>query len=171
MPNIYLVGMMGSGKSVTGKQLARLLGFDFVDLDGWIEKKNRASVPEIFEKKGEPFFRDAETSALKEVSQKKNQVIAAGGGIVLKSENRVIMHECGTVVYLETALATLIERLRGKKDRPLLKGGRLEEMAAKIFLERKGLYEKICDFSVTTDGQTAESAAQNIFEILANTQS
>ena len=169
MPNIYLVGMMGSGKSVTAKQLARLLNFGFVDLDGVMEKKHGSSIPEIFARKGEPFFRDEETVLLKEVSKKENQVIATGGGLVLKSENRIIMHETGTVVYLETALATLIERLRGKKDRPLLQGGTLEERVAKIFLERKSLYEKICDFSVTTDGESAESVAKKIFEVLKKT--
>ncbi|MBI3306388.1 MAG: shikimate kinase [Candidatus Omnitrophica bacterium] len=171
MPNIYLVGMMGSGKSVTGKQLARLLRTNFVDLDDYIEKKNCASIAEIFEKKGESFFRDEETSVLKEVSQKENQVIATGGGLVLKSEHRILMHENGTVVYLETTLPTLIDRLRGKKDRPLLKGGKFEEMVARIFLERKSLYEKVCDFSVTTDGETAESVAKKIFEVLEKTRS
>ena len=85
--NIYLIGMMGSGKTVTGKDLAERLNYTFVDLDAEIQAKEGRSIPEIFAGSGEPYFRDVESSVLEHFSKKNGQVIATGGGIVLREEN------------------------------------------------------------------------------------
>ncbi|MCM8775883.1 MAG: shikimate kinase [Candidatus Omnitrophica bacterium] len=164
--NIYLTGMMGSGKSVTGKRLARLLGFGFIDLDGCIEQKTRSSISDIFETKGEAYFREIETECLEEVSKLSSQVVATGGGILLRASNIEGMRRSGIIVYLRTSMADLLRRLKEKDNRPLLKNGNLEENLNRIWRERRALYESICDFEVDTNGETADSVAQKIYQKL-----
>ena len=166
MSNIYLVGMMGSGKSVTGKRLAPMLGSEFVDLDNWIEKRTGRPIREIFEKEGEPYFREQEAALLKEASGTGPRVVATGGGAVLRPENVERMRETGKVVYLEASLETLWKRVKEKNDRPLLKNGEPKQALARILGEREALYKTTCDFRVNTDGQKAERVAREIFEIL-----
>ena len=166
MNNIYLVGMMGSGKSVTAKKLAALLGYGFVDLDQWIEERHRRSINDIFEKEGEVFFREAEAALLKEASTSAPRVVATGGGTILKQDNVDRMHATGTLVFLETSPDVLWDRVRHKKDRPLLKSADPKEKLMGIFSERLSFYEKACDFKVNTDGQTAEAVAEKILEKL-----
>ena len=166
MNNLYLVGMMGSGKSVTGKKLAALLGYAFVDLDQWIEEKHRRSITEIFEKEGETFFRAQEAVLLAEACGAGPRVVATGGGTVLRPENVERMQATGKVIYLETSLGLLWHRVKSKQDRPLLKGADPKTSLASIFEARRPLYEKSADFSVNTDGQTAEKVARKILEEL-----
>src|SRR3990167_7279780 len=110
--NIYLIGMMGSGKSVTGKALADMMKLKFVDLDSVLAEKTGSSISEIFESKGETHFRNLEAQILdKTVSQENHAVIATGGGIVVRPENVRIMKETGRVVYLKTGMECLKERL------------------------------------------------------------
>ena len=166
MPNIYLIGMMGSGKSVTGKKLASLLGASFVDLDDLIQERTGRTINDIFEKDGEGFFRSEEAVILKEVSGVSPRVVATGGGTVLRPENVARMRGTGKIVYLETSLAVLWERVRNKKDRPLLRQGDPQENLRRILAEREPFYKQVCDFRVDTNGQTAEAVAQKIFSLL-----
>lgn len=167
MPNlIYLIGMMGSGKSVTGKALAQCLGYEFADLDQVITAKAGKSIPEIFSSEGEAAFRVLESQALREVSAGSRKVIATGGGVVLKAENTERMRETGTVIYLETSFPVLWERVKLCKNRPLLQGGNPEESLKTIYQNRKTIYEQSADQSVSTDGETGESAAQKILNLL-----
>ena len=166
MNNLYLVGMMGSGKSVTGKKLAALLQCGFVDLDQWIEDRYHRSINEIFEKEGEPFFRDAEAGLLKEASGAGPRVVATGGGTVLRRENVTLMRGTGKIVFLETSPDMLWERVKHKKDRPLLKGLDPQGKLRQIFSSRQSFYEQACDFKVNTDGQTAEVVAEKILQEL-----
>ena len=142
MSNIYLVGMMGSGKTVTGRHLAVLLNYGFVDLDENIQDKLHRTISDIFEKEGEPFFRKEEAGVLKEVSGIGRRVIATGGGTVLLPENVTRMKSTGKVVYLETSLELLWQRVRGKKDRPLLKQSDPRQSLEMIFAARRPLYEQ-----------------------------
>ncbi len=164
MNNLYLVGMMGSGKSVTGKKLALLLGYAFVDLDQWIEEKHRRLITEIFEKEGEAFFRDTEAALLKEACSAGPRVVATGGGTVLRPENVEQMKTTGKVVFLETSLEMIWSRVKNKKDRPLLKGQDPQSNLKAIFMARRPAYEQSCDFRVNTDGQSAETVARKILE-------
>ncbi len=168
MSNIYLIGMMGSGKSVTGKRLASLLKVSFVDLDELIQEKTRRSINDLFEKEGEDWFRSEEIAVLKEASGTSPRVIATGGGSILRAENVERMRSTGKMVYLETSLEVLWQRVREKKDRPLLRQGDPRQCLAELFQYRKPLYERACDWQVPTDGQTADSVAQKIFNWLQN---
>lgn len=164
--NIYLVGMMGSGKTVTGKALASLTGFRFIDLDQVIESEQGMTIAVLFEKKGESFFRDLETQALKAAAAGTQQVISTGGGIVLRPENREIMKNSGTVVFLETGLPWLLKRLRGSTERPLLKTPDWANRVEQLVKERMPLYKTAASVSVLTDGKTAAQAAGEIVSLL-----
>ena len=118
--NIYLVGFMGTGKSVVGQELARQKRWKFMDLDQLIELREKSAISDIFAKKGETYFRKAETKALKEVAKEDNFVIACGGGIVTRNENILAMKETGLVVCLTATPAVIIKRTSGCTHRPLL---------------------------------------------------
>jgi len=168
MGNIYLIGMMGSGKSVTGKELSALIRYDFVDLDDLIQAKAGRTISEIFATDGEPFFRDEEAVILRQTSQAERRVVATGGGIILQSQNTECMRQTGKIVYLETTPETLWSRIRGKKDRPLLKSDSPKENLMRVFAARAILYKKACDFSVSTDSQSADAVARAILKMLPN---
>ncbi len=160
--NIYLVGMMGSGKTVTGKALAALAKMKFVDLDRMIETEEKLSVAGIFEAKGEPFFRNLESEVLKRLSARDGQVLSTGGGLVLRDANRLLMKETGKVVFLETSVPWLIKRLRGSTERPLLKTENWIERVEVLAGERAPLYKSCSDLVVVTDGKTPVETAEEI---------
>jgi len=156
--------MMGSGKTMTGKALAAQLGYAFVDLDAEIQTKEGCSIAEIFAQKGEPYFREVESSVLKDFSKKARQVIATGGGIALREANVQLIRETGTPCLLQASAKSLWERVRYSKDRPLLNKPNPYEALKQILKDRKNSYEKACFFSVQTDGKTAEDVASEIQE-------
>ncbi|HTL48224.1 MAG TPA: shikimate kinase [Verrucomicrobiae bacterium] len=160
--NVYLVGMMGSGKSSTGQALASLLDLRFVDVDREIQKSESAAVAEIFEKKGEPYFREAESRELERVSRESGQVVATGGGVVLKESNIRVMRRTGKIVYLKTSVDWLVSRLAHDTERPLLKGEDLEVRLGKLARQRASYYDKAGDFVFVTDGKTPEAVAVEI---------
>jgi shikimate kinase len=164
--NIYLIGMMGSGKTETGKILAELLDEAFVDLDAEIQAKEGLSIPEIFAGSGESYFRDVECSVLEDFSKESGQVIATGGGIVLREENVRRMKKTGKVVLLKTSAECLWQRVRYSKDRPLLNKPDPFGALRQILNDRGTLYENACNFSVLTDGKIAEDVAGEIREML-----
>ncbi len=167
MPNIYLVGMMGSGKSVTGKKLALKLGYSFMDLDDLIQARLRKTIVEVFAEKGEAFFRDEESKLLREVCDNASRVIATGGGAVLKATNVERMKQTGEVVFLETSLEVLWNRVKEKQDRPLLKqDANPKESLLKIYTYRQPLYEAASSLRVNTDGKTASEVADDIYRLL-----
>jgi shikimate kinase len=158
--------MMGSGKTVTGKALAERLGYTFVDLDAEIQTKEGRSIPDIFVGSGEPYFRDAESSVLEHFSKKAKQVVATGGGIVLREENVRRMKETGKVVLLDASVESLWQRVRYSKDRPLLNKPDPLGALRQILSDRGAFYSKACHFSVLTDGKIAEDVASEILEML-----
>ncbi len=166
MLNIYLTGMMGSGKSVTGWRLASRLGYIFVDLDELIQTRTKKMINEIFASEGEEAFRHQESLVVREVAGETSRVIATGGGTVLKSVNVDLMHQSGKIVFLETSPDMLWERVKGKKDRPLLRGDNPKGNLMRIYADRQPLYENTKDFKVTTDGKTAAAVADEIFQLL-----
>lgn len=163
MRNIYLIGMMGAGKTTTGRELARLLGLTFTDIDDGIVEEAGQSINEIFENEGEAFFRRVERDILARAASGLNQVVATGGGIVLDPVNRERIKATGMAIYLKTGLAVLWKRVQAKKDRPLLRTPRPEETLAGLFRERSPYYEALADKSFLTDGKSPEAMAQEIF--------
>lgn len=164
--NIYLIGMMGSGKTATGKVLADLLGYAFVDLDAEIQTKEGRPIPEIFSGSGEPYFRDVESSVLEYFSKQSEQVIATGGGIVLREENVRRMKKTGKVVLLKASAESLWQRVRYSKDRPLLNKPDPFGALQQILSDRGSFYENACHFSILTDGKIADDVANEIREML-----
>ena len=164
--NIYLIGMMGSGKTVTGKALAGLLDCAFVDLDAEIQAKEGRSIPEIFAGSGEPYFRDVESSVLEHFSRQNGQVIATGGGIVLRGENVQLMKKTGDVVWLKASAESLWQRVQYSKDRPLLNKPDPFGTLRQILNDRVRLYENACHSFVLTDGKIGEDVASEIKEML-----
>ncbi len=161
---MYLIGMMGSGKTTSGRALAKLLSVPFVDLDDQIIEHEGASINEIFGKKGEPHFRKVEAELLKQVSKTTNQVVATGGGVVIESSNREQMQNSGSVIYLKTSLDVLWERVRQKKDRPLLKSSDPKKSLADLFYKRTPLYETSSENFFLTDHKSPEAVAREIYK-------
>jgi shikimate kinase len=132
--NIYLVGLMGAGKTTIGRQLARRLGRRFYDSDHEIVARTGVPIPTIFEIEGEEGFRRRESLAIAELTSGTDIVLATGGGVVLSPENRKRLHDTGWVVYLNVPPAMLFERTRLDRNRPLLRVenplGKLEELHA-----------------------------------------
>lgn len=132
--NIYLVGLMGAGKTTIGRQLARRLGRRFYDSDHEIVARTGVPIPTIFEIEGEEGFRRRESLAIAELTSGTDIVLATGGGVVLSPENRKRLHDTGWVVYLNVPPIMLFERTRHDRNRPLLRVenplGKLEELHA-----------------------------------------
>ena len=163
--NVYLIGMMGAGKTETGRALARQAGMKFIDLDEEIERCTRQTINGIFETQGEPFFRAAEKKLLNEASGEKGAVIAPGGGIVLDPANIARMKATGIVIYLETSREVLWQRVREKRDRPLLKAPDPKQTFLELFETRRPLYESASKARVMTDGFSPEAVARKIAEL------
>ena len=149
--NILLTGFMGAGKTTVGKKLAKRLGYFFIDTDREIEKEQGCSIAEIFKYGGEECFRDLETDILQKLQTKQNLVIATGGGMVLRNENRSLMQSLGTRVYLKVELQELMRRLKKDKKRPLLQKSKPEEHILEMLQQRKSIYEEAECIIDTTD--------------------
>lgn len=130
---IYLIGFMASGKTTNGKKIAGMMGYDFIDMDHWIEEQEGSSVAEIFKIKGEDHFRKCETAAILELTKKENCVISTGGGAPCHGKNMQLLNNSGLTIYLKLPPAALLSRLKKSYvDRPLMKGKSDEEMLQTI---------------------------------------
>jgi shikimate kinase len=158
--NIVLVGFMGTGKSTVGRFLAEKLGWEFIDTDHYIEKQEKMSIAELFNKHGEPYFREIETRSILEIMEKSNQVISTGGGAVLAEENRRSLKANGFVVALTASLETIIQRVGGDRNRPLLQG-KANEIVPQLLKLRKHAYD-FADFTISTDRLRIEFIAQRL---------
>jgi shikimate kinase len=161
-PNIFLIGPMGSGKSAVGRHLARILRFFFHDSDADIESRTGVDIAFIFEKEGEAGFRLRERESIERLTGLTGVVIATGGGAVIHAENRRMLAERGTVVYLETSVGQQLERTRHGRHRPLLNDTDPEEKLAELMRHRAQLYAEIADITVATDGRRVQAVAEEI---------
>jgi shikimate kinase len=157
--NIYLIGMMGSGKSTVGKTLSEKMHKPFVDLDSEIEKAAGKSISEIFDIDGEEQFRKMETKQLKQYSE---SIVACGGGIVLKDENREFINENGIAILLLATMGELTQRLSNSGNRPLLANDNTEEALTKLWMERQIDYLETANFTIETDGKNPEELTEKI---------
>ncbi|MBE9068572.1 shikimate kinase [Leptolyngbya cf. ectocarpi LEGE 11479] len=145
--NLYLVGMMGSGKSTLGKYLARTLNYRFIDTDDVIVQAAGQSINDIFSEQGETAFRTLESQVLARVAPYTHTVIATGGGMVVKQENWSHL-QSGLVVWIDVAVDELLVRLRRDQSRPLLKSGNLRQKLTTLLEQRQPRYAQ-ADVTVT----------------------
>ena len=156
---VFLVGPPGAGKSTVGRHLAAHLQATFFDLDEVIQERAGADIPWIFDVEGELGFRDRESAVVKDFASRDNVVVATGGGIVLRPENRTVMSSASTVVYLKTSLSTLVSRTEGKTKRPLLAGKDVRKVLQEIMAVREPLYREVADVTVASTAGSAKSLA------------
>lgn len=163
--NIVLTGFMGTGKTYTGRALAKSLGIKFVDTDVLIEKEAGITIPDIFEKFGEPHFRGLEREIVKRVSQENGAVIAVGGGAIVNPDNLADLKKKGVIICLKASPELILSRVERNSDRPLLQ---VEDRIGKIteLLEKRAPYYEKADFTVDTDGKTPEQVAEEILKIV-----
>ena len=163
MKRIVLMGFMGAGKTTIGKALAEKLSWDFIDTDAEIEKEQGRKISEIFETEGEQAFRDMETRLLKKLEKSEEQfVLSIGGGMPVREENRELLRQIGTVVYLKATKEELVRRLSGDTSRPLLQGGALEEKVAALMAARESIYVETAHQEVVTDGKSVKELIEKI---------
>jgi shikimate kinase len=161
---VILVGFMGAGKSSVGQLLSQMTGWGFIDTDDMIEQAAGKTISEIFAEDGEPAFRELETNALNSLVDKRRSIIATGGGIILKKENRELLKQIGTTFYLKASPETIYERIKSETHRPLLAVDDPQKKIAEILNERADLYEGM-RVIVETDGRTVKKIAATIGSI------
>ena len=149
--NIFLIGLMGSGKTTIGKILSKTLNKDFYDSDHVVEEKTGVKVPLIFEYEGEVGFRNRESKILEEIMSCKNTVVGTGGGIILSKMNREIIISMGFVVYLTASIKELVYRTEYDKNRPLINNGNAEVKITNILKGREKYYENTSNARISTD--------------------
>ncbi len=160
--NIYLIGMMGSGKSTVGKHLSVMLGIPFLDLDHYIEVKHQKSIADIFKEYGEARFRELEFEALSQI-ETSSVLVACGGGIILDSRNRKKLQSSGKVVFLKASIPELTKRLGNVTNRPLLKEKAVRKELNHIWQKRKDFYEKTAHLTVDTKKRSPKEISEDIF--------
>ncbi len=163
--SLYLVGMMGSGKTSTGRPLAERLGYGFVDADAVIEQAAGCSIPDIFDRDGEAGFRSLESQVLSAISQRHSLVVATGGGVVTQPENWGLLHS-GIVIWLDVVPEQLLQRLNADStERPLLQTADPEAALNALLNERRPLYAE-ADLTVVINDETPEAVADGILQLV-----
>ncbi len=164
--NIYLIGYRGTGKTTLGRALGMELKHRFIDIDELIVEKAGLTIPEIFEQQGEKSFRDMETEILKEVSQDKNLVIATGGGIIEREENRSVLKKNGFIIYLTASPDTIYQRIGGDTNRPALTQKSEKEEITHMLKKRAPLYEELATYSINTGSDNLQKCLDIIIPLI-----
>lgn len=166
MSNIVLMGFMGAGKTTIGKELAKALGYEFIDTDERIEKEQGRKISDIFSEDGEEVFRQMETDLLKNLQNSEDKfVLSIGGGMPVREENRSLLRSLGTVVYLKTSKEEILRRVSGDTNRPLLQGGELEEKVTNLMNAREQIYMETACVEVVTDQKTPQKIVEELLKI------
>ena len=158
---------MGAGKSTIGRLLAKELHLPFKDSDKEIEVRSGANIPWIFDKEGEPGFRDRETAMIVELCHENGIVLATGGGAVMRPQNRQALRNGGRVVYLHASIEQQVARTSRDRNRPLLRNANPEKILRDLLALRDPLYREIADLVVETDERPPRMVVLNILERLA----
>ena len=167
--NVVLIGFAGVGKTSVGKVLAAEMGFDFIDTDRYIEEKVGMSIAEIFRTKGEEYFRDLETMALKGILKSRtHSVIAAGAGMPIRLKNQKMLRKLGTVVYLSGSEEEIIRRfsLRDPEEQPVLLSEKTDAERRELFLRWRFVYPTVAHRTVDIDDRTVEQVADAVRDAL-----
>jgi shikimate kinase len=162
LPNLFLIGPMGAGKSTIGRLLAAELSRGFVDSDHAIQDRCGADIPWIFDVEGEAGFRQREVQMIDELTKRYNAVVATGGGAVLREENRRALRERGTVIYLMTTVEQQLKRTAKDRNRPLLQCANREQVLYDMFAKRDPLYRATADITVRTDRRSPRAVVNEI---------
>lgn len=160
--SIFLVGLMGAGKTTVGKLLAKHLDKAFVDADHEIEARTGVKIPVIFEIEGEAGFRRREEAVIADLAGRPNIVLGTGGGAILSARTRELLRTQGTVVYLRGTPEQLYERTRHDKNRPLLQTDDPLAKLRELFVQRDPLYREVADLVVDTGRQSVTSFARQV---------
>ncbi|MCK5721835.1 MAG: shikimate kinase AroK [Gammaproteobacteria bacterium] len=166
--NIFLIGLMGAGKTTIGRQIASELSLEFFDSDHEIENRTGVTITHIFDIEGETGFRKRETAILDELTTKKGIVLATGGRAILKAENRQFLMSRGTIIYLYADIETLLERTSKDRNRPLLQTEDPQAVLKELFEIRDPLYRETADIIIDTGKDSARLALKEILEKLQN---
>ncbi len=164
-PPVILCGFMSCGKTTVGRPLARRLGYEFVDTDEMLVETYEMTIPEMFKKGGESYFRDLEHQIAKRVCSMPRTVVSTGGGMMTFPRNGEILSKHGIVIYLERDFEECYSRLVLEKDRPLVKSRTKEELR-QMYEGRTLFYKRYSDFTVRNDG-TAQEAVERIAQVVA----
>lgn len=165
MKTITLIGMMGSGKTSLGLLLSKELKFNFADIDSIIENSEKQSIAEIFQKKGEPYFRNLEQATIKEIFQNENLVLSLGGGAFENKETQNVLLNNSYVIYLKTSATTIFDRLKNDTSRPLLQGNNSIEKIQEIINSREHNY-KLAHKTILTDNKKPQEIIHEILGVL-----
>ena len=168
--NIFLVGLMGAGKTTVGRLLAKRLGMRFVDSDHEIEARTGATISWIFEIEGEESFRRREVETIRDLTGRSGVVLATGGGAVIHPENRKHLKARGTVIYLRASVNNILQRTMHDKSRPLLQTENRKEKLEELARQRDPLYREVADIIVDTGRPNVHAMVQSIMAQLANYQ-
>lgn len=163
---VFLVGMMGAGKTTIGRGLARVLGREFLDLDHELEARCGVRVPTIFEIEGEEGFRRRESAALAHCCERRNIVMATGGGAVLSAENRAALKRSGIVIYLRASVDELFRRTSRDKNRPLLATADPRGTLRHLLTAREPLYREVADLTIETGSMPVNTVVKAIVPLL-----
>ena len=166
MDNIYLVGFMGTGKSVVGRELAKKSKRQFIDLDELIELKEERRICDIFAKDGEPYFRRIEKKVLKEVSRERKFIVSCGGGIVIDKENIRLMKKTGLIICLTATPEVIFKRVSGYKHRPKLNLAQPKKQIEFLLKLRAPYYAK-ADKTIDTSKITIKEVVDKILRIIS----
>ena len=163
---VFLIGPMGTGKSSTGKDLSRELGLNFQDTDKLVESSENKSISEIFEINNEEYFRQKEMEALIEASKLENVVVATGGGIVEKEDNRDILEREKNVIFLDSSIERQFEKTKNSNKRPLLNDANKIDILRKLYEKRRLFYENTSDLKISMDGLEKSEVIRKIINFL-----
>lgn len=150
LPSVFLVGPMGAGKTTVGRLLAKYLNREFVDSDWFVEAQTGADIAWIFDKEGEAGFRERESKAIDELTQRHNIVMATGGGAVMRDINRTMLKQRGIVVYLNAPVEVQMARTAKDKSRPLLQQPNPKQVLQRLYTLRDPLYRDVADIVLPT---------------------
>ncbi|MGG0658597.1 shikimate kinase [Rummeliibacillus pycnus] len=152
MRKVYLVGYMGSGKSAIGRRLSYFLRMPYYDMDKEIVRRERMTIPEIFEQKGEAYFRKIETEFLRGFRD-EFCIISTGGGVAMNAENRKIMRETGLVLFLDATFPDIWKRIHKDKNRPIVQRSTKQELED-LFYQRRKYYKSAAHINIRTEGRS-----------------
>lgn len=164
--NIVLIGFMGAGKSTISDYLSTMFAMKTIDTDQVIAEREEMSIPDIFATYGEAYFREQETNLLIELQSLKNTIISCGGGAALQEENVAEMKKNGRVILLTASPATIYERVKDSKDRPILSGNNNVEFIAELMEKRRKKYEAAADIVIQTDEKTVLQICEELISKL-----